>query len=367
MSEADIFDALLSNTDVDPKALAASLRQKQGMGTLAAMTGIAGLQKLGPQMVEQADKGAQDYATLRDRNQNLALSRAIAIQNHNDAMENARIAETDRGERADSAAALARELHNEPAPSVKDIIDPKDNTRMISVDTRVYRPGGTLGDPGVIGVAGKEPTAAKAAEARGTGQQAVTDMIDTLRGYYKDLDKGGGITSTLNGSLPNAMRMIQESGVGQFAGRTFGTQNQSLRNQILQQRPLILQAIKSATGMSSKQMDSNAELKLWLSTVTDPTTDVQTAMSNLENLERHYGVSAAVNKAPSGAAPTTARAVAVGSGGGGERTPNNPLDRTVPMDAPSAADNEPAVEAAPLTAAQLTRLAFLRKKHGMAR
>jgi hypothetical protein len=76
---SDIFDALIGGEGtVDPASLAQGLRRKQAMGTLAALTGISGLQKLGPQMVEEAGKGAQDYATLRDRSQNQLLQRAIA-------------------------------------------------------------------------------------------------------------------------------------------------------------------------------------------------------------------------------------------------------------------------------------------------
>lgn len=45
-----------------------------------------------------------------------------------------------------------------PAPSIQSIVDPSDSTRMISVDTRVYKPGTGLGSAGVIGVAGKNPS-----------------------------------------------------------------------------------------------------------------------------------------------------------------------------------------------------------------
>jgi hypothetical protein len=68
-----------------------------------------------------------------------------------------------------------------------------------------------------------------------------------------------------------------------------GTKTQSLRNTIAQQRPLLMQAIMKATGMTAKQMDSNVELKLWLSTATDPTLDLQSNMKSLDMLEQLYG------------------------------------------------------------------------------
>ena len=45
----------------------------------------------------------------------------------------------------------------EPAPSMDSIVDPKDPTRKLRINVREYR-GGTLGDAGVIGVAGESDT-----------------------------------------------------------------------------------------------------------------------------------------------------------------------------------------------------------------
>ena len=67
-----------------------------------------------------------------------------------------------------------------------------------------------------------------------------------------------------------------------------------------------------AMGISAKQLDSNAELKLWLSAATDPTLDLQANKSALANLERML-----TNKnAAAAAAPkptTTLNAPAVGT------------------------------------------------------
>jgi hypothetical protein len=51
-------------------------------------------------------------------------------------------------------------------------------------------------------------------------------------------------------------------------------------------------AIMKATGMSAKQIDSNAELKLWLSTATDPTKSYEANIAALQNIENLYGVTA---------------------------------------------------------------------------
>jgi hypothetical protein len=47
----------------------------------------------------------------------------------------------------------------EPAPAITSVIDPNDQTRLLSVDARAYR-GGGLGSAGVIGLAGKIPQVA---------------------------------------------------------------------------------------------------------------------------------------------------------------------------------------------------------------
>lgn len=188
-----------------------------------------------------------------------------------------------------------------PAPSYRDIIDPTDPKRMITVDGRLYR-GGGLGSPGVLGIAGKEPSAAKAEETRGTGKGSVSDIVTTLRDAYTQLHQRGGIVDPKAGVVSNIGNYLQASGPGQFLGGVAGTQNQSIRNQIKQARPLLLQAIRQATGMTGKQMDSNVELQLYLSAATDPTLDIAANLEALDNIERLYGLGdeAAPMAAPAG-------------------------------------------------------------------
>ena len=198
-------------------------------------------------------------------------------------------------------ASMGNNLRTEPAPAYAEIIDPQDPTRMLKIDGRLYK-GGSLGDPGVVGIAGKEPASAKAAETRGTGGKAVDEQVANLRDLYDQLDKGGGIVNPDKGAIANSAAWVKSSAAGQLGGRIVGTKNQSARSQVAQQRPLLLRAIMSATGMSARSLDSNAELKLWLSAATDPTLDVAANRAALDNIERQYG-SAAVGKPDGGVAP----------------------------------------------------------------
>lgn len=130
---------------------------------------------------------------------------------------------------------------------------------------------------------------AQALDAQKTaGTSDVNAALATLRDAYGRLETGGGITNTDAGVLDNATAALASSGVGQSLGRIFGTKNQSARNDIAMTRPALLSALMKATGMSAKQMDSNAELKLWLTTATDPALDVQSNRRALDALEKKY-------------------------------------------------------------------------------
>jgi hypothetical protein len=136
-------------------------------------------------------------------------------------------------------------------------------------------------------------------QAKLEGGGTVDNVVANLRSMYDDLDTKGGIANPQKGALNNIAAGVSTSAIGQGVGKMLGTQNQSTRNTIAQQRPLLLQAIMKATGMSAKQMDSNAELKLYLSTATDPTLDVAANKRALDMIETLYG-SGAGNKSITG-------------------------------------------------------------------
>ena len=136
--------------------------------------------------------------------------------------------------------------------------------------------------------------------------------IATLRDAYSRLEEGGGITSTENGTMGNLAASTSSSDVGQTVGRMFGTNNQSARNDVAMTRPVLLAALMKSTGMSAKQMDSNAELKLWIATATDPKLDVESNRRALNAIEKKY-FSAQTGGAADGAAkPATPKGIPSG-------------------------------------------------------
>ena len=130
---------------------------------------------------------------------------------------------------------------------------------------------------------------AQALDANKAAGAADVDLaVGTLRDAYDRLDQGGGITNTNKGTLDNLVAGASSSAPGQMVGKMLGTKNQSARNEIEMTRPALLAALMKATGMSAKQMDSNAELKLWMRTATDPTLDVQANRAALSKIEQKY-------------------------------------------------------------------------------
>jgi hypothetical protein len=135
-----------------------------------------------------------------------------------------------------------------------------------------------------------------------SGRGEVNTQVATLRDFYKQLDEMKAITSVRRSRAENIRAAAESSELGQAAGRAVGSEAQSIRNSIKQQRPLLLQAIKRATGMTAKQMDSNVELQLYLSAATDPTLDIDANLRALDNLDRLYGLGVA---GPTSGGPTS--------------------------------------------------------------
>lgn len=127
-------------------------------------------------------------------------------------------------------------------------------------------------------------------DAKNTGKQQVSDVLSELGGYYEQLDAQGAAVNTEKSALENTKAYFGNTIVGQEAGKMGGTKSQSVRNSISMTRPRLINAIRNATGMSAKAMDSNAELQFYLQQATDPTLDVQANKAALGNLDKAYGL-----------------------------------------------------------------------------
>jgi len=121
-------------------------------------------------------------------------------------------------------------------------------------------------------------------------KQQLSDIVGQLKTSYDTLLEGGGITSTSTGGRENIGAKMGTSAVGQFMGSALGTKNQEQRQVIEQTRPLLLNLIKEATGMSASQMNSNAEMQMYLKAATDPKLSYEANVTALQNLDKTFGL-----------------------------------------------------------------------------
>jgi hypothetical protein len=139
----------------------------------------------------------------------------------------------------------------------------------------------------------------KAEEKATTKQDAkdqLTATVEQLKKNYDTLLQEGGIVSTQAGGMQNIGARISSSGIGKAVGGAVGTKTQEQRQAIEQTRPLLLNLIKNATGMSAQQMNSNAEMQLYLNAATNPDLSYEANMEALKNLDRLFGLGTAAKR-----------------------------------------------------------------------
>jgi hypothetical protein len=173
------------------------------------------------------------------------------------------------------------------APTITQIVDPANPNQMITIDARRYQ-GGGAGSPGVIGVAGKEPSAALRINKAEQGKTQLADDLDNLRASFQTLDKMRSIPSTERGALSNIASGVASTGLGQKTGQLFGTEAQVERDVINSARSRLVNSIKNATGMSAQQLNSNVELQTMLKSISDPGQSYQSAIRIIDDIEKAY-------------------------------------------------------------------------------
>jgi hypothetical protein len=136
----------------------------------------------------------------------------------------------------------------------------------------------------------KQEKAQEKTDIKNQAKQQLSDIVGQLKTSYDTLLEGGGITSTGAGGRENLGAKMGTSPVGQFMGSALGTKNQEQRQVIEQTRPLLLNLIKEATGMSASQMNSNAEMQMYLKAATDPKLSYEANVTALQNLDKTFGL-----------------------------------------------------------------------------
>jgi len=174
-----------------------------------------------------------------------------------------------------------------PAPTTALIQDPANPGQQLLVDTRQYTRG-TVGSPGVIGVAGAQAPVARAETVKDQARADLGSSLETLDSLYDELNKRKGLPSTERGAARNVAAYVASTAPGQIVGQAVGTEEQSIRDQIAASRFILVQQIKNATGMSAQQMNSNFELQNALNSLSDPKVGIEAAKKIIENLRSQY-------------------------------------------------------------------------------
>ena len=152
------------------------------------------------------------------------------------------------------------------------------------------------------------PVAAKLGAAEAKTQQGAdqaTQILDTLQSAYENLSTLNAIPSEKQGLMANAIASIAATGPGQVAGRVAGTKAQTERDVIQSARNQLLAAVKSATGMSAQQLNSNVEFKTWLDSLTDPAKSLEANQIILENMRKFIASGGKYSAKKGGGAVTT--------------------------------------------------------------
>jgi hypothetical protein len=198
-------------------------------------------------------------------------------------------------------AAAGRAPAQPVAPTITQIVDPRNPNQMITIDARRYT-GGSVGSPGVLGVGGKEPGAAVRANKSEEGKTQLADDLDNLRASFTKLDEMRAIPSTARNPLSNIASATAATGIGQTAGRFVGTEAQVEREVINSARTRLVNSIKNATGMSAQQLNSNVELQTMLKSISDPGQPIEAALRIIDDIENAYVKGAGMPKKKSPAA-----------------------------------------------------------------
>jgi hypothetical protein len=150
-------------------------------------------------------------------------------------------------------------------------------------------------------IAGMKP-GAKSDENSASFVATARGNLNELRSIYEDLNKRGALVSPAQSTDKNVIARIRASGIGQVLEGAVGTEAQTKRDRIASIKPGLMQSLAKATGMTGKQLDSNADVKLFMQTVTDPTKSYEANIAAIEGLERFL----AANEKKAAPAPKSA-------------------------------------------------------------
>lgn len=209
----------------------------------------------------QAQKVAQDYLT-----KGVSFPETVAqlkMKQIETAQQNAL--------RRDEAARLAKEKIEADARLAKEKMDNQRFLAQLAADSRmsIAQLAASMKANGGPSVAQQKYLDKKEGEekAKTDAQSRSGSLLDEMDINVDILDKNKGITNPDRNAASNLASWAQNTGVGQTAGKMFGTTNQNARNNIESLATNLVLELKNTKGLSASQMNSNMELQRYLTAV----------------------------------------------------------------------------------------------------
>jgi GH24 family phage-related lysozyme (muramidase) len=122
------------------------------------------------------------------------------------------------------------------------------------------------------------------------GRQRLESVLRDMNTQYERLNARAGIPSESRSAGANIGAFAAGTAPGQAVGRALATPSQTARNQIESLRNELLQAFKAATGMGSKEADSNADVQRLMSAMSDTTMSIESVRGIMQNFSKRYGL-----------------------------------------------------------------------------
>jgi len=121
------------------------------------------------------------------------------------------------------------------------------------------------------------------------GRVQVSDALQKIFGSYTELANLGAVVSPSQNFAKNVVNRVANSWLGQYIAGYGGTEEQTLRDNIEQTRPLVVASMKKALGITGTEMNSNVELQFYLAAATDLTRGYESNVAAIVMLDKLAG------------------------------------------------------------------------------
>jgi len=138
------------------------------------------------------------------------------------------------------------------------------------------------------GKAGSGASASSPADVQ-AARQGAHDLVEKIRGAYNDLNAQGAMGNTNNSTLGNAYASARGSYIGRAVGGFLHTKAETSRQTIEGLIPNMIIKMKSASKLGARMFNSDQDMKMWLSAMSNPSQSYQTVNALLNQFEANYG------------------------------------------------------------------------------